>query len=360
MNVRISALLATSLALGLSASSASAQIASYSEDFESMNQADSGALANAGWLVFGNVFDPSGGYLYGYGPYPAPNGGAGFCGIDIGQGGPDQGNQQHVVYNDYNNGDHANGNYVEANVFQEQIVGAGDVGKTFTFRFDAKLGNLLAPGTAQAFIKVIDSTTFGMDAFVSYDTTNLPVTWGTYSISLTIDANHVGDYFQIGYSNYATNYDPTGIFYDNLSLSDGAACGTQYCGASQNPNNSAFISIDTCDSTSASINLTLSNGPSGQFTYLLVGDGNSTVSAPPGANGDLCIVGGACLGRYDKDVGAIDGSGLFSTDILNAISDPCAGAVNIDPGATWNFQYWHRSPGGQPATFSEAVSVTFN
>ena len=93
--------------------------------------------------------------------------------------------------------------------------------------------------------------------------------------------------------------------------------------------------------------------------YLLVGNGNSQVANPPGAKGNLCVVGGDCLGRYDKDVGQVSTAGTFSTDIANAISTPCAGAVNIDPGASWNFQYWHRQPMGQPATFSNAGTVVF-
>ena len=60
-----------------------------------------------------------------------------------------------------------------------------------------------------------------------------------------------------------------------------------------------------------------------------------------------------------KDVGQTDVLGQFSTDIQNAVSTPCPGAVNIAPGATWNFQYWHRQPMGAPATFSEAIAVTF-
>lgn len=135
--------------------------------------------------------------------------------------------------------------------------------------------------------------------------------------------------------------------------------GTLYCGESQNPNNTAGITISSCDSSSMNIGLTLLDGPPGQFCYLLVGNGNSTVSQPPGAKGDLCVVGGNCLGRYDKDVGLIDSAGTFSIDIKNALSNPCAGGVDIVPGATWNFQFWHRQPMGQPATFSSALSVTF-
>lgn len=145
---------------------------------------------------------------------------------------------------------------------------------------------------------------------------------------------------------------------DNLEVILDAACKSSiYCDT--NPNNAADIAIDTCDSSSSSIDVSLSNGPPGQFCYLLVGDGNGTVSQPPGAKGDLCVVGGTCLGRYDKDVGQIDSLGNFSTDIKNASSAPCAGGVSIVPGATWNFQYWHRQPMGQPATFSKAICLTF-
>ena len=133
----------------------------------------------------------------------------------------------------------------------------------------------------------------------------------------------------------------------------------RYCDATQNPNNAAVIGIDTIDSSAASIRVSLASAPANQFAYLLVGNGSGTVSQPPGAKGDLCVVGGSCLGRYDRDVGQITAAGAFTTDIQNALSNPCAGAVTIAPGATWNFQYWHRQPMGQPATFSDAISVTF-
>ncbi len=162
--------------------------------------------------------------------------------------------------------------------------------------------------------------------------------------------------------NDLLGYPRAGFFYNTVhgvvEIPD-TGLGTPYCDETQNPNNVADLAIDTIDSSSSSIHLTLSNGPPGQFCYLLVGDGNGTISQPPGAEGDLCVAGGSCLGRYDKDVGGISGAGEFSMDILNAISNPCSGGVNIDPGTTWNFQYWHRQPAGQLSTFSHALSVTF-
>lgn len=132
-----------------------------------------------------------------------------------------------------------------------------------------------------------------------------------------------------------------------------------FCDESQNPNNTADIAIDTADSSAPSIHVSLSSGPPSQFCYLLVGNGNQVVSQPPGSKGDLCVAGGTCLGRFDKDIGPISAGGTFDTDIQNALSTPCQGAFQVTPGSTWTFQYWHRQPMGQPSTFSSAIHVTF-
>jgi len=134
----------------------------------------------------------------------------------------------------------------------------------------------------------------------------------------------------------------------------------EYCGVAQTPHNASHLLIDGAYGNAESIRLSLANGPPGQFAVLLVGDGNATVHAPPGASGDLCVAGGACLGRYSKDVGPIDPGGTFTTDVAQALSRPCGGTVNFSPGSTWSFQYWHRAPMGQLATFSEAIRVTFD
>lgn len=141
-------------------------------------------------------------------------------------------------------------------------------------------------------------------------------------------------------------------------------CGGQvYCDESQNPANAADIGIDGCDLSSPRL-VGLSSGPPGQFAYLVIGSGGGSVHAPPGSEGDLCVVGGSCLGRYAKDVGAIDANGTFSTDVSSSISGgpgfgipTCGGS--IQSGETWYFQYWHRQPLGQPSTFSSAMCVTF-
>jgi len=198
---------------------ARADLTPYSQNFEGLTQTDPDALANDGWLVFGNVFDPAGTtWLYGYGPYVAPNTGAAFSAIDLNQGGLEQGLQQLSVYSDYNNTDHALLRRIESNVFQEQTIGSGDVGNTWVFQFDAKLGNLAQSSTALAFIKTLDpGAGYALTNFVTVNTTAIPTTWATYSITIPIDAGLVGQILQIGFLNNATNYEPSGVFYDNIS-----------------------------------------------------------------------------------------------------------------------------------------------
>ena len=195
-----------------------ADLTGYTQDFESLDQASPAALSGDGWLVFGNVFSGvNGGYLYGYGPFPAPNGGPAFSAVDINQGGQEQGAQQLVVYSDYDNADHENGNLVEANLFQEQTIGTQDVGNTYTFRFDAKRGDIGGNTTAVAFIKTLDpNNDFQQSNFLTVDTTALPATWGTYEILVTIDQSLVGHFLQIGFASTAANFETSGNYYDNI------------------------------------------------------------------------------------------------------------------------------------------------
>ncbi|MFT5233133.1 MAG: hypothetical protein ACI9UK_001796 [Candidatus Krumholzibacteriia bacterium] len=192
----------------------------YSEDFEGLNNADTGALAGAGWLVFANVFSPDGTvYYYGYGVFGAPNDGAAFSAVAVGVGGGGQGAQQLSAFSDYNNTDHGLGNRIEANVFQEYTVGPGDVGETWTFEFDAKLGNLEGATTAVAFIKTLDPNNgYATTNFITQNMTAIPTSWGTYMISILIDGSLPGQLLQIGFSNTASNYEGSGVYYDNINF----------------------------------------------------------------------------------------------------------------------------------------------
>ena len=205
-----------------SAVSGWAQLAPYSQDFEAMNQADGAALSNDGWLIFGNVFNAAFVYQYGYGVFTAPNnpGAPGFCLVAAGEGGAPQGAQQMVAISDYQNTDHANPDRViEANVFQEMGIAAVDVGSTWIFSFDAKLGDLAGQTTALAFIKTLDPNNgFATTNFLTEDTTAIPSNWGTYTISIPIDLSLVGQRLQIGFSSQARLYEASGVFYDNINF----------------------------------------------------------------------------------------------------------------------------------------------
>ncbi|HSQ60968.1 MAG TPA: FlgD immunoglobulin-like domain containing protein [Acidobacteriota bacterium] len=216
MRLRVTAALAAAI-LCLAPATSRAALSNYIQNFEGLFMADPDALSRDGWLVYGNVFTPARLYIYGYGPFPAPNGGNAFSAVDAGQGGVEQGAQQLSVYNDYNNTGHALGQWIESNVYREMTVTAADVGTTWIFEFDAKLGNLVPPSTAIAFIKTLDpSAGYALTNFLTADMTGIPVSWGHYSLSITIDAGLVNQLLQIGFASTTTSYVASSVYYDNL------------------------------------------------------------------------------------------------------------------------------------------------
>ena len=149
----------------------------------------------------------------------------------------------------------------------------------------------------------------------------------------------------------------------NFSITLVDDVGTTFC----DPLDGSIHNTATLSASSASlaegVTLDLSGGPPGEFGYLLLGNGNALVHQPPGSEGDLCVTGGSCLGRYAEDVGPISTAGTLSTDIESSASGgpgygiPTCGG-HIASGETWYFQYWHRQPMA-PSTFSQALAVTF-
>ena len=75
----------------------------YAQDFEALAPVD-GSLAADGWLVFGNIFDPAGNYLWGHGPWAAPNNIGNWCDIVTGQGGLKDGSAVKILIADANAG----------------------------------------------------------------------------------------------------------------------------------------------------------------------------------------------------------------------------------------------------------------
>ncbi|MEQ8771094.1 MAG: hypothetical protein RIB60_11370 [Phycisphaerales bacterium] len=212
--------IATVGAVLLAAGAANGAITQYSQDFEGLAAGSPTALGDDGWLVGANVFDAGGGFIYNYFAFPAPNGSGAFSNVASGEGGPAQGAQQLVAFNDYNNTDHSNfpDRIIEANLFQEMMIDASNVGQTWTFTFDYKTGDLQAPSTAAAFIKTIDpGNGFATTNFVQTATDDSSL-WNTKSLSLTIDNGLVGQLFQFGFLNTASNFNPSGVFYDNINV----------------------------------------------------------------------------------------------------------------------------------------------
>ena len=196
----------------------------YEQDFNQL-PIDPGGLIGDGWRYFINVFQGDGTYRFGFGG-DAPQGPQ-ISNLVTGEGGLEQEPQQLVVYSDYEccapDVGHRNPtDLVETNVFQERTIGAADVGKTFTFVFQAKGGNLAGSTTANGFIKTLDpGAGFGESAVDRADTTGLPDTWGGFTVSILIpNDTFIGHILQFGFQTNASNGEDSGNFYDNVLVTD--------------------------------------------------------------------------------------------------------------------------------------------
>jgi hypothetical protein len=216
------------------APSSNAALTAYSQDFEAMTPLQGwppNDLSADGWVIFGFAWDAdpytdptypnpsSANIVFSYGPHDAANGAPGSIqGVDnTGQGGPDQGNVVLSKFSDYNNPTQDT-LYIQADTFQTQTITAGDVGSLWRFTYDAKIGNLEADSSAFAYIQTIAPITFFQTALVLNDSTNLPDTWGTYTLDLFITPFLEGDILSFGFSATSTNYNGSAVFYDNLSF----------------------------------------------------------------------------------------------------------------------------------------------
>lgn len=344
MNLSIPGLAAALLAL---APAAAAQLSSYSQDFEGLDPMDPAALSADGWGVFANVFDPMGGYLYGYGTFPAPNGGPAFSGVDTGSGGPAQGTQYMNTYSDYNNADHANGNYIEANVFQEQTIGAGNVGETWTFSFDYLKNPVPNNGdgdtTTIAFIKVLQSSngTFAQLAFETLDTTMASsATWTSDSISLLIDPSFAGELLQVGFSSTATLYNDSSRYYDNVSFDAPGSMPPTLMPYSQD-----FEALDMMDPAALSDDgwgiFANVFDPMGGFLY-----GYGVFPAPNGGPGFSAVATGdggpPQMTQYMSAYSDYNNMDHANGNVINALVFQERTINPADVGSTWRFSFDHR------------------
>ena len=233
-------LMACAMVAAMMVGSAQADLASYSQDFEGMDTAASGTgptnLSDDGWLIngigwVGNVGDFST-FDYFYGNFPANNtAGTMFSGIVDGQGGASQGNRHLNVYSDYNNADaHSNGtHWVETRIFQEQTIGAADLGMDYNLSFDYKRNfengtdDFGPSGTTQtfAYVRVLDSIggSFATLEEQTFETTGAGLsTWNGGSVDFNINAAYNGQLLQFGMITQAEDGFGSGVLYDNVGF----------------------------------------------------------------------------------------------------------------------------------------------
>jgi hypothetical protein len=206
----------TLLATALMSSSALAAI-SFSDDFESYNLPD-GGIIGGGWTWFLNAYEgpfpTCGNYLFGWGPNPAPNSNGNpnwaVSNIAVGVTG-----QALNVFSDYGSDQHPIGNCVETNVFQERVLTAADAGQ-YTFRFQTQVSDELGAGVqTYGFIKLIDpNNSYQTVHFETVDT----ATGGEKTLDITLGAQDAGLILQWGFANVASNYLPSGRWYDDVTF----------------------------------------------------------------------------------------------------------------------------------------------
>ena len=218
-----------------------AGLASYSQNFEALNASSGAALSGVGFLVAGNVFDgnsgttpPYGNFKFFYGNFVAPTGGAAFSGIASGEGGAPQGAKYLNAYSDYNCCSPGQGHldttapfdFVQSSVFQQQTIGAADIGTTWTLTFDAKLPSSNGCGVAAAsdciaFIRTQDPSNGNTTTYRStFDAQTLSSgTWSTHVLSVALsDPALNGQTLQFGFMSTSRQFGQTGVYYDNLNF----------------------------------------------------------------------------------------------------------------------------------------------
>ena len=366
MRNHVKALLTAAALFCLVPAAAFAAITDFTQDFESLNQSSTTALSADGWLYWVTVFEAgSDDYMYGYGGgAPNTDSPVGIDRIVVGEGGTEQGSQQLSVFSDYNNQtEQTAGNLLNTNVYKEFSIEAEDVGKECSFSFQAKMGNLTAPSTATAFIKTLNpADNYSVTNHVIEDMTSITTDWNGWTLQLTIDSGLVGQIFQVGFSNDATNNVASAIFYDNVVLdTDGGTAPTGMTAYSQD-----FESLNAASTTAL--------GDDGWLYYANVaadvpysygpGPAPNNPSAPA-----FCTIttgeGGAEQGSQQMSVFSdYENAGAHTAgDVIESIVYREQTVGTADVGKTWVFEFQAKMPavGGvtSPST-AEAFIKTLN
>jgi len=133
-----------------------------------------------------------------------------------------------------------------------------------------------------------------------------------------------------------------------------------YCITSPNSVGSgARIGYRGCTSHVANdLVLTVNFAPGGQFGIFFYGPDQTQT---PFGDGWLCV-GGGSTGYFRLPPAVLIGPNGYAERYADNLLPPSdAGPGALDPGTTWDFQFWYRDPaaGGAGFNLSDALSVTF-
>jgi hypothetical protein len=211
------------ITLGAVALPASAQI-DFSTDFEGTT-----GVSKDGWLGVVNYFTDTACANYGSTPYSFE---AADDGVQVSNLVDSGGSQKLNFFSNYDDAQQAS-SCIETIILKEKTLTADDVG-SYTFYFESEDPGLGAT-TATAFVKLAYAPIAGTP------TNALPA--GDKSISVEITNADVGKLLQWGFSNTSYNYQPTGMYYDNVCFGAPDQCPAASSSGGSSPSNSTAIPV---------------------------------------------------------------------------------------------------------------------
>jgi hypothetical protein len=167
---------------------------------------------------------------------------------------------------------------------------------------------------------------------------------------------------QFGFSSFATNFEDSGRYYDNLDWGQvmNPSLGTIAClGTPSSANVGALLEATGSDvAADNDLTLTVSDLQLNAMGFFIHSAGDVFVYNPGGSDGHLCIAS-FDMGRFNANVLNSGAGGSVSLGIDLTSLPTTAGPLAVLAGDTRNFQYWSRDTTAGGSNFSSAVSITF-
>ena len=155
----------------------------------------------------------------------------------------------------------------------------------------------------------------------------------------------------------------TGWYFDDLVIeTEGGSfpdIGVNYCTAMSNSSGvPASISATGEDQAGGQpLFLAAANLPLGEFGYFLTSQSAGFVPNPGGSQGHLCIIGQ--IGRFTAQIQNSGTTGQVQIPV-DTSALPLGSVTAIQPGETWNFQYWYRDLNPTATSnFSDGIAILF-